>query len=423
MTNIQDLNLKEIFPLFDFVNNDFSQDNLFHLLSATPEYLDEVLERQHILKCFLQINRPLLQNKSEFNDVYNYLKDYKTREVVFYDNYLLYSLFFRKRERQQERGRIHQLIIYFDKVNNHYFTHLRINSFPDSFRPKIERIIQFLLDLRIEEYAGIARSRGLKISQIAEVSETLRIKTISGEVDLFWDSFFLFEAYLSISKGIQKYNFTFPEFSQQEFSISEFYHPLLKGPVKNSMVVNENVTLITGPNMSGKSTLLKAIGICVYLAHIGLAVPATYCKVPFFDTISVAINLKDDIKAGYSHFMTEVKILKEVLIEASHSKRCFAIFDEIFRGTNAEDALAISNKSITGLAKIAGSYFFISTHHHQLKTMLDLTESNIASRYIECNMENGKPLFTYKLLKGWSDLKIGQIIFEQEGLNELLTIT
>jgi DNA mismatch repair protein MutS len=190
--------------------------------------------------------------------------------------------------------------------------------------------------------------------------------------------------------------------------------------VKNSMTVRENVILITGPNMSGKSTLLKSIGLCVLLGHLGLAVPAEKCELVFFDVISIAINLNDDIKSGYSHFMTEIKTLKNVVIEAGHSKRCFAIFDELFRGTNVEDALVISATTILGLTRFTGSCFFISTHLHQLKEIVAQNDDKIGMHYIECELGNDRPVFTYKLRSGWSDLKIGQVIFEQEGLNELL---
>ena len=180
--------------------------------------------------------------------------------------------------------------------------------------------------------------------------------------------------------------------------------------------------------MSGKSTLLKAIGLCVYLAHLGLAVPAEKCDLPFFDVISVAIDLNDDLLSGYSHFMSEIKNLKHIVVEARQSRKCFAIFDELFRGTNAEDALAISKTTIEGLTQFRDSCFFISTHLHQLMEALALnddndTRDNIGAYCIECTLENEMPVFTYRLLAGWSNLKIGQLIFEQEGLNGLLAKT
>nr|WP_255487955.1 AAA family ATPase [Pontibacter sp. KCTC 32443] len=197
-------------------------------------------------------------------------------------------------------------------------------------------------------------------------------------------------------------------------------------PVKNSVAIDavQNVVLLTGPNMSGKSTLLKAISLCVYLARIGFPVPASACTVPFFQTIAVAINLNDNLHDGYSHFMAEINNLKSVL-EATHSgMKCFAVFDEIFRGTNVDDALEITRATIDGLATKKGSCFWVSTHLLQLEEQLSSDNRESVQKYcIECLLQNGTPTFTYKLQHGWSQLKIGKIFFEKEGLGKLLGST
>jgi DNA mismatch repair protein MutS len=153
--------------------------------------------------------------------------------------------------------------------------------------------------------------------------------------------------------------------------------------------------------MSGKSTLLKAASLCVYLGITGLAVPASNARMPFFNTISVAINLTDSIISGYSHFMSEIITLKNVLTEAADSSKCFAVFDELFRGTNIEDALEISTATLKGLVKF-------------------IKKGKIATCFIECELNDNTPEFTYKLKEGWSDLKLGRILFEKEGLNKML---
>lgn len=186
------------------------------------------------------------------------------------------------------------------------------------------------------------------------------------------------------------------------------------------MGLDDRVTLLTGPNMSGKSTLLKAIGICVYLAHAGIAVPAEKASVPFYDYLFVSIQANDDLASGLSHFMAEVLLLKRVLIQAQNKKRCFAIFDELFRGTNTEDALTISRATVKGLTRFGNSNFIISTHHHPLKELLKADKISIDVKYLDCRIEENKPVFTYTLLNGWSNLKVGQLIFEEEGINKLL---
>ena len=141
---------------------------------------------------------------------------------------------------------------------------------------------------------------------------------------------------------------------------------------------------------------------------------------PFFNTISVAINLTDSIVSGYSHFMTEIVTLKNVLEEAKDNSRCFAVFDELFRGTNIEDALEISTATIKGLTRFPNSLFFISTHLHQLRDIEEIKNGTVSTWYIDCRLNDNTPAFTYQLKEGWSDLKIGRILFEKEGLYKML---
>src|SRR5690606_19378861 len=138
-----------------------------------------------------------------------------------------------------------------------------------------------------------------------------------------------------------EHSLTLPELTNTTLTLTDFYHPNLKNPVKNSFVNSNGVILLTGANMAGKSTFLKSLGICVYLTHIGLPVPAKYASIPFYDNLYIFINNSDDLNNGYSYFMQEVLNLKEVVINCNAGHNCFALFDELFKGTNFEDAFDI----------------------------------------------------------------------------------
>lgn len=115
--------------------------------------------------------------------------------------------------------------------------------------------------------------------------------------------------------------------------------------------------------------------------------------------------------------MNEVVNLKQVVLNAREGKRCFAIFDELFSGTNVEDAFEICKTTIQGLCAYSGSYFFISTHIQELKSV---SNGQMSNYYIDCELIDDQPRFTYRLKKGWSDIKVGRILFEKQGLNKLL---
>jgi len=422
MINVYDLHFKkDILPLFDHLNNEFSRTALLELLSDVPVSVDEIYARQEILRGFLKNKHlyvPFSYSKLEFNQVYGYIEEKRTQGLYLSGSALKMHLLFARSECNREKGGLYQVMYFLNKIHQFYFSRLRMEVFPVVFRGRVENIRRMLDVLEVEKYYDTGRRRGFTISEVVRVLHRLEEKIGSGEMDVFWKDFFLFEAYYSLSKGIRENNLTFPVFTDGDLSIDEFYHPLLKYPVRNSLAVKDAVTLITGPNMSGKSTLLKSVGLCVYLAHLGLGVPAISCELPFFDVISIAIHLDDDIRSGYSHFMREIQTLKQVVVAARQGKRCFAIFDELFRGTNIEDALAISTTTILGLTAFTGSFFIISTHLHQLEKAA--ASRTINTCCIECRLEEGIPVFTYKLQPGWSDLKIGQIIFRQEELDELL---
>ena len=415
MLTIHDLHFQnEIVPLFDHVYNEYARDVLLQWMTDRPSSVSEIYSRQAILKALIRhehLFRPFAYTRTEFHESFSYLKEVGARDRT--------SFLFSRHRRSREIGQLSNLFIFFDKIDNAWFRALHAEEFPDEFRVTVTRIRQLFDDLDVHHNNEIVRTRSLAATELPRLTRLIKEKVRNGEVDVFWNDFFFFEACLSFAKGIVKHQFHFPTFIEDGLSIKGFYHPLIHNPVVNDIEVTEAVTLITGPNMSGKSTLLKAVGLCVTLAHLGLAVPAKKCELAWFDVISIAINLNDDILNGYSHFMTEVMNLKSVLLQARETRRCFAVFDELFRGTNPEDALAISQLTISGLTQFKGSCFFISTHLHQLKEST-LANQEVRTHYIECQLVRNKPVFTYALREGWSDLRIGQVIFEQEGLNDLL---
>ncbi len=426
MKNIQDLQFKnEIIPLFDSVCNEYARDVLFQLLTTPPGDLKEIVFRQDILKAMIGhsvLLQPFAYARLEFDEVYGYIRHVEERGEHWAGSSMKSYLLFRRKKRHRERGMLALLFIFFSKLYHCYFSQLDLDRFPEEFKAQLTMLQQWFADFEVTKNQAIARQRNFSVGEIAKLVQLLQKKIRNGEAAGFWQALFLFEAYLSIARGIVKQKFVFPEFSTEGVQLEGFYHPLLKNPVQNSLDIRQNVVLITGPNMSGKSTLLKSVGLCVYLGHLGLAVPAEQCRMPFFDVVFISINLQDDLGAGYSHFMTEIQNLKTVVEEARTGKRCFAVFDELFRGTNAEDALAISLATVKGLMQFSQSHFFISTHLHQLKDCLreQVSFSDIGTYYIECLLSEDKPVFTYSIKEGWSSLRIGQILFDQVGLNQLL---
>jgi DNA mismatch repair protein MutS len=422
MINTEDLHIEqEIRPLFDLTHNSYSGQELSNLLAKTLHSKVEILARQQLLKGFIS-NHVVLKDYSYYrfnlSDIYEFL------DTIFIGSISPWKLkmrfMFSEKAREQKRGKLILMVRLFYAINKDYLSKLDIKAFPKTYAAELEGMKKFFADFDLDRYETAFIKKKFRVKHIVELILIVMKKTANGELAQFWKRWFLFEAYLSISNYISSKNFVFPEFDDSKFLLENFYHPILKNPVKNNFTAQTPVVLLTGPNMSGKSTLLKAVSICVYLAHAGLAVPASKAVMPFYDSLSVAINLTDSIVSGYSHFMSEVITLKNVLTDAGKGAKCFAVFDELFRGTNIEDALEISTTTIRGLNKFNGSLFLISTHLHQLKEMVEIKTNKIPTCSIDCKLTDNVPVFTYKLRAGWNDLKLGRILFEKEGLDKML---
>ncbi|HEY5391276.1 MAG TPA: hypothetical protein VIJ57_04090 [Hanamia sp.] len=238
------------------------------------------------------------------------------------------------------------------------------------------------------------------------------------------DLVYKLDAFISIAKVAKQKDLALPNYSDlttPSLSIEGFYHPLLNNAVPYSIKVDEssNMCFLTGPNMAGKSTFLKSVGLSVYLAHIGFPVPAKKMTTTIYNGIVTTINLSDDINLGYSHFYSEVNRIKETILKIKEKKNLLVIFDELFRGTNVRDAFDGSLLIIKSFANIPGSTYFISTHLTEVaEKVKDLT--NIQFKFFDSKLVDNIPTFEYKLENGISHERLGMYILKNEKIIEML---
>lgn len=422
MNNVKDLLIQEdVLPLFDYTLNEDSKSVLAEILQKPLSSIAQIELRQSIINQIIS-SKTLWQeydySKIEYIDTYKFLSyfpidDLKPKEYLIY--------WFNKQKRNILQGEYIQLIQFFFKLEKLINDNLDIKAFPDKFKEDLWFLVSYISSFKPKYYKSKILKKKFGYKSIQQLNAIVSEKRKNGDTVLFFEKLNLFEAYISIAKATYTNNYHFLKLNDSGvFKLFDFYHPVLPHPVKNSMDLGDNIALITGANMSGKSTLLKSMGICIYLSHLGLAVPAKGGSIPFYNSITIQINHSDDLKNGYSHFMNEIVKLKEVVQQAKEGKSCFAIFDELFKGTNYEDALEISSKTVAGIEKFKTSNFFISTHITDLKNKLEEANVNYSPYYIDCKIDEGTPQFSYNIKEGWSNLKIGQLLFNKEGLNDLL---
>jgi DNA mismatch repair ATPase MutS len=232
------------------------------------------------------------------------------------------------------------------------------------------------------------------------------------------------DAWYGMAKAMKEYNLQFPEVSNNEYSFLEakgLYHLLLSKPVTYDIKLdrNNNFLFLTGANMAGKSTFIKSIGAAVFLAHTGMGVPATSMKMSYFDGLLSNINITDNINKGESYFYNEVQRIKGTIEKISDGKKWLILIDELFKGTNVQDAMKCSQTIVEGLVKAQHSLFILSTHLYEIGASLQQF-SNISFYYFETSVSENELKFYYTLKPGISEDRIGYLILEKEGVVKLL---
>jgi DNA mismatch repair protein MutS len=232
------------------------------------------------------------------------------------------------------------------------------------------------------------------------------------------------DAWYSMAVAMEKHHLYFPEFvpgEEPQLNAKDLFHLLLPAPTPYSLQLNKNSNFIflTGANMAGKSTFIKSVGVAVYLAHLGMGVPAAHMQLSLFHGLLSNIQVSDNIVKGESYFFNEVQRIKNTIIKINNGKKWLVLIDELFKGTNVQDAMKCSSAVIQGLVKMRNSLFILSTHLYEIGE--DLKQySNIAFRYFETAVSEDQLQFSYQLKEGISNDRLGYLILKREKVVELL---
>lgn len=198
-------------------------------------------------------------------------------------------------------------------------------------------------------------------------------------------------------------------------------HPLVEAAVPNplSMDQDQRVLFLTGPNMAGKTTYLRAAATALYFAHLGMAVPAERFSFVPVQRLLTAISLSDDLLDGVSYFRAEALRVKAVAQAIADGYRVIAIMDEPFKGTNVKDAFDASLAILERLAQTDRCLFMVSSHLIELGAALEPCKT-ILYRYFEAREDSERLRFDYLLRNGLSDQRLGMRVLREEGIFKLL---
>ena len=419
---------KSIFSLFDFTTSKGGRDKLYRFLSAPLTDVDAINERKEAIAYFqkhLPIDLDIDKDTLGFAAYYQKHRQYSVRRPTKLwrpiNNPLLNKLRTSENYYVVEKG-VKSIITILQKI--HIFCDKIVTQKEDECPYLFLRNKQMIDEiLGLEDIKEIVDKKEIKAYDIAEYNYIFRYSE-QKNIQFVFELIYEYDALISVAKAAKEYNFAYPEVLVQDETclIAEgIFHPFVENPISNDITFgrDSNLLFITGPNMAGKSTFLKALGISVYLAHVGFPVPARQFKMSLMSGLCTTINISDNIQSGHSHFYAEVLRIKQVAQQLKKNRNIMVIFDELFRGTNVKDAYDGTLAIVSAFAQIKSSFFVISTHIVEVTEELKVN-NNINFRYFDIREEDGHPVYTYQLKEGMSSDRLGMYIIKKEGVIEMI---
>ena len=231
------------------------------------------------------------------------------------------------------------------------------------------------------------------------------------------------DALASLAEVADIYHLVRPTLNNEHIiDIKDGRHPVIEAVgnieyVKNDCIMDAstNTLLITGPNMSGKSTYMRQLAIIIILAQMGSYVPAKEANLPIIDKIFTRIGASDDLVSGESTFMVEMKESKNAICNAT--KDSLILFDALGRGTSTYDGMSLAKSILEYVTKKIGCKTLFSTHYHEL-TSIEREISSIKNVHVSAVEENGSITFLHKVKNGSLDKSYGIHVAKLAGLPE-----
>ncbi len=231
---------------------------------------------------------------------------------------------------------------------------------------------------------------------------------------------------VSLATIADEYSLVRPELlEERRIEIVDGRHPVVERVSKVEYVANscmmdeaDNTLLITGPNMSGKSTYMRQLAIIIIMAQMGSFVPCKSCKLPIFDKIFTRIGASDDLVSGESTFMVEMMEAKNAISNATANS--LILFDELGRGTATYDGMSLAQAILEYVNNKIKCKTLFSTHYHELTDLANNNEG-IKNIHVEAIEKDGKVTFLHKVKDGAVDKSYGIHVARLAGMpNDLL---
>lgn len=299
---------------------------------------------------------------------------------------------------------------------------LERNDLPDMLRRELDLMLQETNHRLTEELLLVNKDTPYR--DLALLNYKVR-REMKHNINRLVNHYARLDAWQSTAKASMLHSWHFPELLPPDVSVldvKELYHPLLQQPIPYTTTLQDkqNFLILTGANMSGKTTFMRALGVGALLAHIGMAVPAAAMRISFLQGIITNMHVEDNLIKGESYFFAEVQRMKLTAQQLQNHGAHLVLMDELFKGTNVHDAYECTKAVIDGLLNHPHHLMILSTHLYEVAQHFS-TNSSINFAYFTTQMAGDEQfLFTYELKQGISNDRIGYRILQKEGVLTLL---
>ncbi|WP_423995470.1 DNA mismatch repair protein MutS [Halorubrum trapanicum] len=342
---------------------------------------------------------------------------------------------------ERERTGIDSLSVGHNQVHGYYIevTDANLDRVPDDYRRRqtlknSERYVTPELKEREEEIVGAAeRADALEYELFVDVRD--RVAAETERIQDLADALAELDALASLAAVAVERDYVRPELREDAAHAGDGEAPTAGDPAggieieggrhpvveraEESFVPNDadlprgSVAVITGPNMSGKSTYMRSVALAVVLAQTGSFVPAQAASLPVFDRLFTRVGASDDIAGGQSTFMREMSELTEILHDAGADS--LVLLDEVGRGTATTDGRAIARAAAEFLHDELGATALFATHYHGLTDLADERERAF-NLHFTATREDGDVTFLHRVVPGASSSSYGVEVAELAGV-------
>ncbi|MDA0986518.1 MAG: DNA mismatch repair protein MutS [Bacteroidetes bacterium] len=336
---------------------------------------------------------------------------------------------------ERERTGINSLKIGFNSVYGYYIeiTNTHKSKVPVNYiRKQTMTTAERYITPELKEYEEKIFSAEEKILKLeTELFTELRTK-IGNEsiaIQLNGEVIANLDVLLSFAIVAEKNNFCEPIISDSSIlKIKNGRHPVIEKLlpygeefIPNSIeldTIKNQILVITGPNMSGKSSFIRQTGIIVLLAQVGSFVPADSAEIGIVDNIFTRVGASDNISTGESTFLVEMHEASRIIHQATN--KSLILLDELGRGTSTFDGISIAWSLTEYLHNKIGARTLFATHYHELNELAQKFE-RIKNYKADVKEYDGKIIFTHKILPGFADHSYGIYVAEMAGLPKQIT--